>query len=99
MAADHLYPRISAPGPSLKRDMVWQDLLEFGGPGATPMELAARLLRDGKATGTVEGCAVRLMPLPADGPLDLPHFASQAPSKEMESSPRLSVSAEAIWAQ
>jgi hypothetical protein len=27
------------------------------------MELAARLLRDGKATGTVEGCAARLMPL------------------------------------
>jgi hypothetical protein len=63
MAADHLYPRISATGPSLKRDMVWQDLLEFGATGATPMELAARLLRDGKATGTVEGCAVRLMPL------------------------------------
>jgi hypothetical protein len=63
MAADHLYPRITATGPSLKRDMVWQDLLEFGATGATPMELAARLLRDGKATGTVEGCAVRLMPL------------------------------------
>jgi len=63
MGADHLYPRITAPGPSLKRDMVWQDLLDFGATGATPMELAARLLRDGKATGTVEGCAVRLMPL------------------------------------
>jgi hypothetical protein len=63
MTVDHLYPRITATGPSLKRDMVWQDLLEFGAPGATPMELAARLLRDGKATGTVEGCAVRLMPL------------------------------------
>ncbi|HTG10021.1 MAG TPA: hypothetical protein VK746_04440 [Candidatus Eisenbacteria bacterium] len=63
MTADHLYPRITGTGPSLKRDMVWQDLLEFGAPGATPMELAARPLRDGKATGTVEGCAVRLMPL------------------------------------
>ena len=63
MAADQLYPQITAASPSLKRDMVWQDLLEFGAPGATPMELAARLLRDGKATGTGEGCAVRLMPL------------------------------------
>ena len=63
MAADQLYPQITATAPSLKRDMVWQDLLEFGAPGATPMELAARLLRDGKATGTGEGCAVRLMPL------------------------------------
>jgi hypothetical protein len=27
------------------------------------MELAARLLRAGKAKGTVEGCAMRLMPL------------------------------------
>jgi hypothetical protein len=63
MAADQLYPRISASGPSLKRDMVWHDLLEFGATGATPMELAARLLMEGKASGTVEGCAVRLMPL------------------------------------
>ena len=63
MAADQLYPRITATEPPLKRDMVWQDLLHFGETGATPMELAARLLRDGKATGTVEGCAVRLMPL------------------------------------
>ena len=63
MAADQLYPQIMATAPSLKRDMVWQDLLEFGATGATPMELAARLLRDGKATGTVEGCAVRLMTL------------------------------------
>ena len=63
MAADQLYPQITAASPSLKRDMVWQDLLDFGATGATPMELAARLLRDGKATGTGEGCAVRLMPL------------------------------------
>ena len=62
MAADQLYPRITATG-AVKRDMVWQDLLDFGETGATPMELAARLLNEGKATGTVEGCAVRLMPL------------------------------------
>jgi hypothetical protein len=42
--------------------MVWQDLLDFGQSGATPMELAARLLKAGKAKGTVEGCAMRLMP-------------------------------------
>ena len=29
MAADQLYPQITAPAPSLKRDMVWQDLLDF----------------------------------------------------------------------
>jgi len=64
MAADRLYPQITATGPSLKRDMLWKDLLDyFGESGATPMELAARLLKDRKATGTVEGCAVRLMPL------------------------------------
>jgi hypothetical protein len=63
MAADQLYPRINASGPSLKRDMVWDDVLAFGATGATPMELAARLLMEGKASGTVEGCAVRLMPL------------------------------------
>jgi hypothetical protein len=27
------------------------------------MELAARLIKKGKAKGTVEGCAMRLMPL------------------------------------
>jgi hypothetical protein len=59
MAADQLYPR----SPSVKRDMVWQDLLDFGESGATPMELAARLLKGGKAKGTIEGCAMRLMPL------------------------------------
>ena len=63
MAADQLYPQITATGPTGKRDMVWQDLLDFGESGATPMELAARLLKVGKAKGTVEGCAMRLMPL------------------------------------
>jgi hypothetical protein len=47
--------------------------------------------------GFLTGCGVA--PRPPDGTLDLPHFASQAPSKEMGPSPRLSVSAEAIWAQ
>jgi hypothetical protein len=59
MAADQLYPQITATSPSLKRDMVWQDLLDFGATGATPMERAARLLMEGNATGTVEGCAVQ----------------------------------------
>jgi len=63
MAADQLYPRITATGPTLKRDMLWHDLLNFRETGATPMELAARLTEEGKATGTAEGCAVRLMPL------------------------------------
>lgn len=63
MTADQLYPQITATGPTVKRDMVWQDLLDFGEAGATPMELAARLLKAGKAKGTVEGCAMRLMPL------------------------------------
>ena len=44
--------------------------------------------------GFLSGCVVTSRP--ADGALDLPHFASQAP-KEKGSSPGLSVSAEAIW--
>jgi hypothetical protein len=63
MPDDRLYPQITATGPSVKRDMVWQDLLTFGETGATPMELAGRLLKASKAKGTVEGCAMRLMPL------------------------------------
>jgi hypothetical protein len=63
MESDQLYPRISATGPTLKRDMLWHDLLDFGEMGATPIELAARLIEEGKATGTVESCAMRLMPL------------------------------------
>jgi hypothetical protein len=49
------------------------------------------------AMGFLTGCGVA--PRPPDGTLDLPYFASQAPSKAMDPSPRLSVSAEAIWAQ
>ena len=45
--------------------------------------------------GFLGGCVVASRP--DDGSLDLPHFASQAPSKEKGSSPGLSVSAEAIW--
>jgi hypothetical protein len=63
MTADQLYPQITATGPTVTRDRVWQDLLTFGETGATPMELAARLLKAGRAKGTVEGCAMRLMPL------------------------------------
>jgi hypothetical protein len=63
MPGDQLYPRITATGPSVKRDMVWQDLLEFGENGATPTELATRLIQRGRAKGTVEGCAALLKPL------------------------------------
>jgi hypothetical protein len=59
---------------------------------------AAVLLQATLVVGFLSGCGVA--PRPADdGALDLPHFASQVPSKEMGPSPRLSVSAEAIWAQ
>jgi hypothetical protein len=58
---------------------------------------AAVLLQAALAMGLLTGCGV--VPRPPDGTLDLPHFASQAPSKAMDPSPRLSVSAEAIWAQ
>jgi hypothetical protein len=37
MAADQLYPQITATGPTVKRDMVWQELLDFGESGATTM--------------------------------------------------------------
>lgn len=63
MTADQLYPQIIATGPSVKRDMVWQDLLACGETGATPTTLAARLINDGKATGSVAGCAALLKPL------------------------------------
>jgi hypothetical protein len=59
---------------------------------------AAVLLQATLAMGFLIGCGVATRPAD-DGALDLPHFASQAPSKEMEPSARLSVSAEAIWAQ
>jgi hypothetical protein len=55
---------------------------------------AAVLLQATLVVGFLSGCGVA--PRPA---FDLPHFASQVPSKEMGPSPRLSVSAEAIWAQ
>ena len=59
---------------------------------------AAVLLQATLVVGFLSGCGVAARP-PDDGALDLPHFASQAPSKEMGPSPRLSVSAEAIRAQ
>ena len=58
---------------------------------------AAVLLQATLAMGFLTGCGVATGP--PDGTLDLPHFASQAPSKEMGPSPRLTVSAEAIWTQ
>jgi hypothetical protein len=58
---------------------------------------AAVLLPATLALGLLTGCGVA--PRPPDGTLDLPYFASQAPSKAMDPSPRLSVSAEAIWAR
>jgi hypothetical protein len=59
---------------------------------------AAVLLHATLVVGFLSGCGVAARPAD-DGALDLPHFASQAPSKEMGPSPRLSVSAKAIWAQ
>lgn len=58
---------------------------------------AAVLLQAALAMGFLAGCGV--VPRPPDGTLDLPYFASQAPSQAMDPSRRLSVSAEAIWAQ
>lgn len=57
----------------------------------------AVLLQATLAIGILIGCGVTSRP--ADETLDLPHFANQAPSKEMEPSPRLSVSRETVWAQ
>jgi len=59
---DQLFPRITATHPSVKRKMVWRALLHFGATGATPMELAEDLIQNGKATGTVGGCAALLKP-------------------------------------
>jgi hypothetical protein len=58
---------------------------------------AAVLLQAILAVGFLSGCGVATRP--ADGTLDLPHFASQAPSNERELSPRLSAPPEAIWTQ
>ena len=54
---------------------------------------AAVLLQATLVVGLLSGCGVAARP--DDGARDLPHFASQARSKEMGPSPRLSVSAEA----
>jgi hypothetical protein len=59
---------------------------------------AAVFLQAILVVGFLSGCGVAAHP-DDNGALDLPHFASQAPSKEMGPSPQLSVSAEAIWAQ
>jgi hypothetical protein len=53
---------------------------------------AAVLLQTTLAMGILVGCVVP--PRPADGTPDLPHFANQAPSREMEPSPHLSVERE-----
>lgn len=58
---------------------------------------AAVLLQATLVVSFLTGCGAAARP--DDGARDLPHFASQAPAKEMGPSPRLSASAEAIWAQ
>jgi hypothetical protein len=58
---------------------------------------AAVLLQATLAVGLLAGCGVASRP--ADGTLDLPHFAGQAPSKQIKPSYPLTVSAEAIWVQ
>ena len=55
---------------------------------------AAVLLQTTLAMGILVGCVVA--PRPADGTLDLPHFANQAPSRD---SPHLSVERETVWVQ
>jgi len=57
-------------------------------PNGRLQHAAAVLLQATLAMGILVACGVA--PRPADGTLDLPHFANQAPSKEMEPSPRLS---------
>jgi hypothetical protein len=59
--------------------------------------VAVVLLQATLAIGFLIGCGAATHP--PDGTLDLPHFASQAPAKAMNPSPRSSVSAEATWAQ
>jgi hypothetical protein len=58
---------------------------------------AVVLLQVTLAMGILIGCGAATRP--ADGTLDLPHFAYQAPPMGMEPSPRLSIATEAIWAQ
>lgn len=58
---------------------------------------AAVLLQTALVVGLLVGCVVA--PRPPHGIQDLPHVASQAPSKEMEPSPHVSVARETIWAQ
>jgi hypothetical protein len=61
-----------------------------GIPRAVALFLQATLV-----VGLLSGCVVASRP--ADDVRDLPHFASQAPSKEIGPSPGSSVSAEAIY--
>lgn len=58
---------------------------------------AAMLLQATLVLGFLGGCGVATRP--ADGTLDLPHFAGQAPSKAVDPSPRVTVSRETIWIQ
>jgi hypothetical protein len=58
---------------------------------------ATVLLQAALAVGCLAGCGVASRP--PDGILDLPHFASQAPSKGIKGYPAVSVSAETIWVQ
>jgi len=58
---------------------------------------AAVLLQATLVMGFLSGCGVATRQ--DDGARDLPHFASQAPSKEVDPSPRLTVSPETIWIQ
>lgn len=64
MASERLFPQITTTDIQVLREMVWQQLFECGGDaGATPTELAARMIQHDKARGTVEGCAKLLIPL------------------------------------
>jgi hypothetical protein len=58
-----LFPQIETPHRQVIRDMVWRELFRYGEAGTTPAGLAAALINDGKATGTVEECAALLLRL------------------------------------
>jgi hypothetical protein len=55
-----LFPQIETSHRQVIRDMVWRELFRYGEAGATPAGLAADLINDGKAAGTIEECAALL---------------------------------------
>jgi hypothetical protein len=58
-----LFPQIDTPHRQVFRNMIWRQLFCYGEAGATPAGLAADLIKDGKAEGTVEECAALVVRL------------------------------------